>query len=291
MNDEIKIAILDMNDNKPNQGLKNIVELCEEFKTASRQKVLIKVFDVRYKSKIPNIKDYDIFISSGGPGNPHPEGKPWEKHYGDFLDKLWSHNQNRPNKKFAFLICHSFQWAVIHWGLATVNKRKSYSFGVMPIHKTIVGKSEFLYKNLPDPFFAIDSRAFQCVQPNDKKLRSMGAKVQTLEKIRPHIDLERAIMSIRFSKEIIGTQFHPEASPDGLMSSLKNKEYRNAMIEDYGIEKFLETLDRIDDDDKIVLTRAQILPRFLKQSARSIIKQRHTNLDKKEKSNSIKKKI
>jgi hypothetical protein len=30
------------------------------------------------------------------------------------------------------------------------------------------------------------------------------------------------------------------------------------------MEKYLETIDRMDDPDKIVLTQSQILPRFLK---------------------------
>lgn len=263
-----------MNDNKPNQGLKNILEICEEFKSASKRKVSYKVFDVRYKCEIPRVRDFDIFISSGGPGNPHGDGKLWEDNFSNFLNDLWAHNQQKKKKKYAFLICHSFQMAVIHWGLALVNMRRSFSFGVLPIHKTEEGKKEFLFKNLPDPFFAIDSRSFQCIQPNEIALLEMGAKIQTLEKIRPHVDLERAIMSIRFSKEIFGTQFHPEANPEGLLANLKHKEYRDAMIGTHGMEKFLQTLDRLDDEDKIILTRAQIIPRFLKQSARKIMKAR-----------------
>ena len=34
------------------------------------------------------------------------------------------------------------------------------------------------------------------------------------------------------------------------------KQNKEAMIENYGIEKYHETLDRIDDEDKIVLTQA-----------------------------------
>ena len=45
------------------------------------------------------------------------------------------------------------------------------------------------------------------------------------------------------------------------------------MIENYGVEKYLETLDRMDDPDKIVLTQAQILPRFLRQAAKQILKE------------------
>ena len=277
MSKKIKIAILDMNDSKPNQGLKGIKEICEEFKNKSEQEISISVFDVRYKCELPKIKNYDIYISSGGPGSPHPEGKAWEEQYYNLLDDIWNHNLKNEQKKYLFLICHSFQIAVIHWKLAEVNMRKSYSFGVMPIHKTDAGMKEFLFKNLPNPFYATDSRAFQCVQPDEKQFKKMKAKILALEKIRPHVDLERAIMCIRFSKEIFGTQFHPEASRAGLLQSLKSKKYRESLIQDFGMGKFLQTLDRVEDDDKIVLTRAQFLPRFLKQSVNKILKQQKSD--------------
>ena len=44
------------------------------------------------------------------------------------------------------------------------------------------------------------------------------------------------------------------------------------MIENYGMEKYLETIDRMNDDDKIVLTQAQIIPRFLKFASEQITK-------------------
>jgi hypothetical protein len=43
------------------------------------------------------------------------------------------------------------------------------------------------------------------------------------------------------------------------------------MIENYGEEKYLETIDRIDDDDKIKLTQSQILPRFLAKAKQKIL--------------------
>ena len=84
-------------------------------------------------------------------------------------------------------------------------------------------------------------------------------KIVALEKVRPHIHLERAVMAIRFSDEIFGTQFHPEADPKGMLENLKDDKNREAMIESFGTEKYLETLDRMDDPDKIVLTQACLL--------------------------------
>lgn len=140
----------------------------------------------------------------------------------------------------------------------------------MPIHKTEEGTQDFLFKNLPEPFYAVDSRAWQLIEPNQEKLDEMGMKIVALEKVRPHIHLERAVMAIRFSDEIFGTQFHPEADPYGMLENLKDDTNKNAMIEQYGMEKYLETLDRMDDPDKILLTKAQILPRFLARAAAEI---------------------
>lgn len=267
---EIRIALLDMNNNHPNQGMKNITDLVEAFKETSKGEVQIDKFNVRYSCSVPKVKDYDIFISSGGPGTPHREGFIWEEKYTQFLESLWKYNLENEDKKYAFLICHSFQLAVIHWNLATVNTRKSYSFGVMPIHKTEEGKDEYLFKNLADPFWAIDSRAYQCVQPNDDQLNEMGMKIVALEKVRPHIDLERAVMAIRFSNEIFGTQFHPEADSQGFLENLKDENNKQTMIKNYGLRKYKETVDRIDDEDKIVKTQAQIIPRFLAEAFQKI---------------------
>jgi hypothetical protein len=57
----------------------------------------------------------------------------------------------------------------------------------MPIHKTEDGANDFLLKNLPEPFYAVDSRAYQFIEPNYKKLDEMGMKIVALEKVRPHI--------------------------------------------------------------------------------------------------------
>ncbi|MCQ9633779.1 GMP synthase [Chryseobacterium sp. WG14] len=269
---DIRIALLDMNNNHVNQGFRNIKEISEAFQQNSEENVVIKTFDIRFKDEMPEIGDFDIFISSGGPGNPHREGLEWENRFALFLDAIFEHNQYNEDKKYLFLICHSFQLASIHWNLGNICKRKSYSFGVMPVHKTKEGKEEFLFKNLQDPFYAVDSRAYQFIEPDHKRFEKLGMKIVAIEKSRPHINLERAIMAIRFSDEIFGTQFHPEASPEALIENLKDDKNKEAMIENFGMEKYLETMDRIDDEDKIILTRNQVLPRFLQFAKKNILK-------------------
>ncbi|XLS29503.1 type 1 glutamine amidotransferase [Flavobacteriaceae bacterium M23B6Z8] len=266
----LRIAILDMNNNVPNQGLRCIKTHVEEFLVKDGTENSYEVFDVRFKNEIPEIEDFDIFISSGGPGSPLEQGLAWEPLYYKFLDQIWAHNTLNENKKYLFLICHSFLIACLHWDLATINQRKSYSFGVMPVHKTDAGKAEPLLKPLPNPFYVVDSRAWQVVQPKRKKLEVMGAKILNLEKKRPHIPLERAVMTIRFSDEIFGTQYHPEADAEGMRFYFQQEEKRQQLIDEYGEAKYLDVIDHLDDEDKIMLTQQVIIPGFLRDAADAI---------------------
>jgi homoserine O-succinyltransferase/O-acetyltransferase len=270
MKESIKIAILDMYDGRPNEGMRCIKILCGKFLSTDGIMGNYDIFDVRQKSEIPNIEKYDIFISTGGPGNPLPEGHDWEQKYYNFIDQIFLYNQNSETKKYLFLICHSYQIASHHLKLGEVCKRRSTSFGIMPIHRTEEGKTEPFFDNLPEIFYAVDSRDYQLIQPNYDKINEMGAKVLCLEKIREYVPLERAIMAIRYSDEIFGTQFHPEADAEGMMRYFKQEEKMIAIISEHGVEKYEEMIDRLDDPDKIMLTESVVIPSFLNYAAEQI---------------------
>ncbi|MCS6820813.1 MAG: GMP synthase [Microscillaceae bacterium] len=271
MENYLNIAILDMYNNHPNEGMRCILQIIHAFLGEEQIRGNYKIYNVRAKNEFPVIQDYDIFISTGGPGSPHPVGEEWEKNYFQFLDDIYYHNKYNHTKKFLFLICHSFQMACIHWDLATVNKRRSTSFGVMPIHRTELGFHESIFEGLPEPFYAVDSRDYQVISPKYENLEKMGAKLLCLEKIRPHVDLERAIMCIRFTPEIFGTQFHPEADSVGMLHYFQTEEKRKLIIETHGEAKYKEMMERLDDPDKIKLTEATIIPNFLRNAAENLL--------------------
>ena len=60
----VRMAILDMNNNVENMGIASIQRIADRFAVIDYE-----VFDVRYKREIPGL-DFDIYISSGGPGDP-----------------------------------------------------------------------------------------------------------------------------------------------------------------------------------------------------------------------------
>ena len=169
MNRQIRIAVLDMYDGEPNQGMRCIFDIINRF----NQMVSFQVFDIRGKKEFPDIKKFDIYISTGGPGNPLEGDGNWDLKWYDFIEQLWQWNKEQKTKKHVLFICHSFQMACHHFGLATLNKRKSTSFGVMTTHKVNEGMNDPLFEGLANPFYTIDSRDFQVVQPHLKNFKKI----------------------------------------------------------------------------------------------------------------------
>lgn len=260
----IKAALIDLYNNEENLGIAAIQKLLAEFdRKVNGQQIIQQRFETRYKAEIPNLS-FDIYISSGGPGSPFDgEDTVWEKKYFDLLNKLWNHNQKSDRKKYLFFICHSFQMMARFFNLGLVSKRKTRSFGIFPVHKTDEGKNDPILKNLPDPFFAADFRWWQVTQPNKKIFEELGAKILAVEKIRPHVDFERAIMAVRISPEIFGVQFHPEAHPEGMRYHYQKENVKQKIIDEHGEKKYEYLLERIEDPEKVQLTQKTVLPEFL----------------------------
>ena len=271
----IRVAILDLYNNEPNEGMRGILSILErQAQEQGEIELSWSRFDVRDKGEIPD-SSYNIYISSGGPGSPLEEpGAQWEQDYFRLMDELLEYNRREENdKKFIFLICHSFQLMCRHLGLGELKKRKSTAFGIFPTHKMEGGIDEPCFRNLPDPFYAVDSRDWQVIQPNHDELQKYGAEILVIEKDRPHIALERAIMGIRFTNEMIGTQFHPEADPIGMLHYLMKEEKSKQIIELHGQEKFDDMVLHLNDDDKIILTQNTIIPTFLRNAIHELRKQ------------------
>jgi homoserine O-succinyltransferase/O-acetyltransferase len=271
---EISVAVLDLYNNEANEGMRGILSILKDQAELNPHIDLTwKRFDVRHLNELPDTS-YDIYISSGGPGSPleDPDAK-WEKSYFKLMDDLLAINKSDSGeKKYIFLICHSFQLMCRHLGIGTVSKRKSTAFGIFPMHKLTAGFSEVCFEKIPDPFYAVDSRDYQVTQPNHDVLKRLGAHVLAIEKERPHVPYERAIMGVRFTPEMIGTQFHPEADPVGMLHYLMREDKKDHICKHHGQDKFDEMTLHLNDDDKIKLTKNTIIPEFLKTSIDSLIK-------------------
>lgn len=266
----LKIAVLDLYEGEANEGMRCIKELIEQFRDTYQLNLTYQVFDVRVKNEIADLS-FDAYISSGGPGSPlQSEGSEWERNFFGLMDAIRKHNSQNPfDKKSVFLICHSFQIFCRHYRYAEVKKRKSTAFGVMTIHKTKAGRHEPLLKNLADPFYAVDSRDYQILSPREEKIWSGGGHVVCIEKERPHIMLERAVMMIRFDESFVGTQFHPEVDSDGMYRYLLFEDKKRSVIANHGEKKYNQMLLYLNEPDKIKLTHRTIIPGFLKMALHS----------------------
>jgi hypothetical protein len=91
----------------------------------------------------------------------------------------------------------------------------------------------------------------------------MGAQILCIEKYRPHVPYEQAIMAVRFNDYMVGTQFHPEADAAGMSVYLQTDEKRQTVIDSHGEEKLKSMLEQLNDPDKIMWTYAHIIPNFL----------------------------
>lgn len=264
-NKPIQIAILDLYEGQANEGMRCIRNIIQSWGESQGLQVQYQEFDVRLQLDVPDTS-FDIYISSGGPGSPlDSEGTPWERKYFQWLldIELWNADPSNETKKHVFFICHSFQLACRYYQVATVCKRFSTAFGVFPIHMLEEAKDEPIFEGLRDPFYSVDSRDYQVVEPDTQRLKEMGGTLLAIEKDRPHVPYERAVMSLRFNDYFFGTQFHPEADPIGMGMYLQRADKKQTVIENHGEPKWQSMVEQLQDPEKIRWTYSHILPNFL----------------------------
>ncbi|HEY4107560.1 type 1 glutamine amidotransferase [Puia sp.] len=276
---KIRVAILDLYEGQANQGMRCIREILTAYGRTHSLDLHFDEFEVRLKHETPDLS-YQIYISSGGPGSPlDSEGSEWEKVYWNWLQNIESFNADPANAdpKQVLFICHSFQLACRHYSIANVTNRKSTAFGVFPVHMLEGAAEEPVFAGLRDPFYAVDSRSYQVIQPDYQRIADMGGLVLAIEKQRPHIPLERAIMAVRFNDNMIGTQFHPEADAAGMSMYLQREDRKATVIAEHGEEKWRSMIEQLDDPDKIRYTYSHVIPNFLDYSLRPTPMQQQTN--------------
>jgi homoserine O-succinyltransferase/O-acetyltransferase len=261
----IRIAILDLYEGQANEGMRCLRQIIREWSITHHLKVKLHEFEVRRFQQLPDLS-YDIYISTGGPGSPYDgEGSEWEEKYFGWINSVtgWNSTAENSQKKFVFFICYSFELACRHYKIADVTRRRSTAFGVFPVHLTNEGQIELVFEGLADPFYVVDSRDWQVVQPNQERMNQLGTSLLCVEKDRPHVPYERAVMGLRFNEYMIGTQFHPEADAEGMSMYLQTEEKKQTVICNHGEEKWRNMIEHLNDPDKIMFTYSHVLPNFL----------------------------
>ncbi len=256
----IRIAILDMYDGAANLGMRCIHSVIHQWNLKKKYNLEIVVFNTRGKAEIPD-DHFHIYIASGGPGSPLDTiDEKWDKAYTQWLSHIFQ------LKKPVFLICHSFQLACRHFNLGKVCLRKSKQIGILPVHTLI---EDALFNDLQETFYALESRSYQIIAPNDENIKNMGAQIIALEKMRPTVALERAIMAIKFSEKMYGVQFHPEAELKELKVYFNEASTKETIINELGLEKWTRIVDHLDEHSPIIKTFNHLIPNFLDKAIES----------------------
>lgn len=270
----LRAALIDMYNGETNRGIPMLRNMLARYANVLR----FDHFDVRLKNEIPDLS-YDLYIFSGGPGDPLLNDGPWFDRYFNLIESLWQWNKDTPDsgtapgggqKKYCFFICHSFQMACHHFRLGEVTQRYKMSFGTYPVHKTHFGKEEPFFEGLADPFYIADFRRYQVVNLNTERFHKMGAHVLCLEKLRPHLHYERAAMAIRFSPEMIGTQFHPEADPNGLLNYFFEPARKKSIVDEHGEARYDRMIRDLANPQKIQRTFDTVIPNFIEHAVEEL---------------------
>jgi GMP synthase-like glutamine amidotransferase len=272
MNKPIKLALLNLYAGTENQGMRCLRKIIHDYNTSNHAPILSEEFEVRNSKQFPGL-NFDIYICSGGPGNPlEKSANEWEVDFYSWIDDLLAYNNNENNlrKKYVFFICHSFQMICAHLELGKVTKRRSTSFGVFPVHRIDQENKENIFEGLTDPFFAVDNRDYQVTEPNLERMALHGSLALAIEKDRAHVPYERAIMAMRINKYMIGTQFHPEADVEGMLIHFQSEEKKKMILENYGAEKYQSMIEQLNDPEKIRFTYNCILPQFIDLSVKAL---------------------
>ncbi len=257
----IKLAVLNMyKENTDNQGLRCIKEILD----SSEFNIDYTFYDVRTLFEIPNL-DFDVYISTGGPGNPLEYNENWTESYFDLIDSLFKWNKENPGApKFLFSICHSFQMLCSHTGIANITKREHVSFGIVPLKKTKAGLDDPALAGLSSLFYAADHRHFQVVNPDFARIENMNASIIAMDEFDPTKSLGRSLMAVRFSPEVVGVQFHPEADVKGMRAIIAKESVQDQLALIYGTHKLEEIQHLLDMPDTIEKMHQTMLPMFLR---------------------------
>jgi GMP synthase-like glutamine amidotransferase len=269
---QLRVCLVDMNNGVANQATRCFRRLVELFGARVREKnphveVIFKHVQPRNKNELPD-NDDDLVLSSGGPGSPHDGfDDPWCTGYRKFLDRVVELNQTKGHASPKMLVvCHSFQLSVLHFKIATMQRRASLKFGLMPAYMTSQGERADFLAPFGYRLFCWEHRNWEAIQLDDKKLKSLGGTVLAKETHATHDSVKYkgdALLALRFTQGIDGTQFHPEADKPGVMNWIERPEHKVAVQDAYGEVLYDRMVKSLANPARLAKTFALLIPGWL----------------------------
>lgn len=265
----LRICLVDMNNGVANQAMRCFRRVLDRFEQRvhrANPSVELHRHEVQPRNlgELPS-DPYDLVLSTGGPGSPFDGlDDPWGVGYRKYLDQVHAQNQKTPDTATRMLaVCHSFELAVIHFGVAAMTKRETLRFGLMPAYTTSIGREIDYYKPFADRLFTWEHRWWQAVDINHDRLRELGGAMLAHESREQGPDKGPAALAFRFAPGIDGTQFHPEADLPGVMAWVTIQEHADKFKEHYGEDLYGRMIKSLNDPLRLARTFALFIPGWL----------------------------
>lgn len=265
----LRLSLVDMNNGVPNEAIRCFRRLFAGFTSRVRAAnpglaVELEHVQPRNLGELPS-PDVDLLLSTGGPGSPHDGwDEPWCTGYRRRLDALLERAARRPEDgPAAFLVCHSFEIAVQHFGVATMAPRDPLKFAIFPAYLTPEGRRTDFLRPFGDRLFVWEHRRWHASGLDAARLAALGGAVLARESRPGRVDKGEALLGLRFGPGLEGTQFHPEADRPGVLAWIHRPEHTAALQDAYGHSLLHRMLRTLDDPERLARTFALLVPGWL----------------------------
>ncbi len=259
-----------MNNGVANEATRCFRRLFDGFASRVRQlnpdlPISFKHVQPRNLGELPD-ESQDLILSSGGPGSPYDGYEdPWCVGYRKFVDTVVERNhKDRAGAPGLFVVCHSYEITVAHFGVAKMLPRHQLKFGVMPAYITEQGTRSVMFQPFGDRIFTWEHRRYEAVDLDEKKLKGMGGQLLAVES-RPggNVDKGRGLIGFDFTPGVVGTQFHPEADRMGVLAWINRPEHAAAFKDAYGNSLYERMMQTLADPNRLGRTFALVIPGWL----------------------------
>ena len=259
-----------MNNGVANQATRCFRRLYDAFSKRVREKnpdldVSFRHVQPRNLGELPG-DDADIVLASGGPGSPSDGfDDPWCTGFRKFLDRSFDqHMKHAAATPKAFLVCHSFEIATLHFGVAEMVRRPTTKFGVMPAYITEQGQKTDYFSPFGYRLFTWEHRDWEAVAPNQKRITELGSEILAVESHKKAIvNRGDAILGLRFCPGVDGVQFHPEADKPGVLAWIEKPEHAATVEDAYGAALYEKMVKRLANPTRLARTFALMIPGWL----------------------------
>ncbi|MGH7283725.1 MAG: hypothetical protein ACRELY_19540 [Polyangiaceae bacterium] len=277
----LRVCLVDMNNGVANQATRCFRRLNDAFAKRVREKnpdldVSFRHVQPRNLGELPG-DDVDIVLSSGGPGSPNDGfDDPWCTGFRKFLDRAFDeHMRNTAASPKVFLVCHSFEIATLHFGVAEMVHRPTTKFGVMPAYITEHGKKTDYHAPFGYRLFTWEHRNWEAVAPNKKRIAELGSEILAVEShTKAIVNRGDAILGLQFCPGVDGVQFHPEADKPGVLAWIEKPEHAATVEDAYGAALYEKMVKSLANPARLARTFALMIPGWLTHRFNELAKER-----------------